>query len=103
MADKPVPQGPPVTFIDNPHAPEVFASDCCGFFRLEGNVVMAFESARVDHVTTPGPVNRVVIGRIVMPIGAAQRLALQLYDFLKNQGLDPGGSIKTEGDPSRPQ
>lgn len=78
-----------VTFVDNPHAPEVFASRCSGFFVRNGNVHLTFESERVNHVTSPGPVNRVVIARLILPISGAQELALGLYDFLKNQGLDP--------------
>ncbi len=80
---------PPVTFIDNPHAPEVFASDAVGFFRLADNVHITFATLRVNHVTSPGPVNRVVIARLVMPIQGAHGLAVGLYDFLKKQGIDP--------------
>src|SRR5215471_15861744 len=82
-------QAPPVTFVDNPHAPEVFSTDASGFLRLEGNIHITFEAPRVNHVSNPGPVNRVVIGRLVMPISGAQRLVLGLYDYLKKQGLDP--------------
>lgn len=79
----------PVQFIDNPQAPEFFSSDASGFFVHEGVVHITFESARVNHVTNPAPINRVVIGRLSMPVAAAQRLAVGLYDFLKKQGLDP--------------
>jgi hypothetical protein len=37
---------------------------------------------RVDHRTSPGPVNRVVIGRLVLPAQGAMGLATGLYDFL---------------------
>jgi hypothetical protein len=76
-----------VNFLDNPAAPDIFSSDATGFFVLEGNIIITFESARVNHSTSPGPINRVVIGRLVMPIPAAQRLALGLYDYLEKQGL----------------
>jgi hypothetical protein len=82
-------EAPPVGFIDSPHAPDVFADEATGFFVSGGCVRITFESVRVNHVTTPGPVNRVVIGRLVMPTSGAQRLAAGLYDFLKKQGLDP--------------
>lgn len=80
---------PPVHFIDNPHAPEVLATEAAGFWLNQGNVHITFESARIDHSTNPGPLNRVVIARLVMPIGGAQNLAAGLYDFLKSRGLDP--------------
>lgn len=74
---------PPVGFLDNPHAPEVFVDECTGFFVFNGCVRLTFESARVNHVTSPGPVNRVVVGRIVMPVGAAERLRDFLIESLK--------------------
>jgi hypothetical protein len=76
---------PPLTFIDNPHAPEVFADSATGFFNLAGNIRITFESLRVNHATTPGPINRVVMGRIVMPIDAAEALARGLLDFIHQQ------------------
>lgn len=87
-------QPPPVAFLDDPHAPEIFASGITGYFILNGNVVITFESARADHSASPGPVNRVVCARIVLPIGAAQDLALNLHDLLARQGLDPTAAAK---------
>lgn len=72
------------TFLDNPNAPDVFSTEATGFLVLEGNIGITFESSRVNYSTSPGPVSRVVIGRLVMPIPAAQRLALGLYDFLEH-------------------
>jgi len=78
-----------IGFIDNPQAPEVFATGVSGFWINGGNIHITFEAARVNHVTSPGPLNRVVIGRLVLPISGAQGLAAGLYDFLKSRGLDP--------------
>jgi hypothetical protein len=82
-------ESPKVEFIDNPHAPEVFASGVSGFLIGSGNIHITFESARVNHMAAPGPVSRVVIGRLIMPVAGAQALAAGLYDFLKQHGLDP--------------
>src|SRR4051812_6872148 len=83
---------PPVvndsSIIDNPHAPEVFAEGALGFFLKDGNVHVTFSAPRVDHRTSPGPINRVVVGRVVMPLAGAHGLALGLYDFLKKNGID---------------
>lgn len=79
----------PVLFIDNPHAPEVFASEASGFFFHNGNVHITFESPKADHSTPPGPVKRVVIARLIMPASGAQGLAVELYDFLKTKGFAP--------------
>lgn len=78
-----------INFIDNPHAPELFASETVGYFLHDGVIHITFASARVNHVTNPGPINRVVIGRVALPVSVAQALTLGLYDFLKSRGLDP--------------
>jgi hypothetical protein len=79
------PPSPPVNFIDNPHAPDVFADGVAGVFNFHGNIRITFESLRVNHTTAPGPVNRVVIGRLVMPMDVAERLARGLLDFITQQ------------------
>jgi hypothetical protein len=76
-------------FVDSPAAPEVFASEATGFFINQGNITVTFASTRADHSTSPGPLNRVVNLRVVLPASAAQSLALGLYDFLVSNGLDP--------------
>src|SRR5215471_20135320 len=47
-----------------------------GFFIHQGNLSITFSSARVDHRSDPGPVSRVVVGRVVLPVGAAAGLAV---------------------------
>jgi hypothetical protein len=86
---------PEVVFIDNPHAPEVFADAATGIAFLGGNIRLTFESLRVNHVTTPGPVNRVVMARLVMPIAAAEALQQLLSEYL--------GKLKAQADVSRAQ
>ena len=51
--------------IDNPLAPEFFADEATGFFIHQGNLSITFAAARVDHRSDPGPVSRVVVGRVV--------------------------------------
>ena len=76
---------PTVPFIHNPHSPDVFADAAAGFFNLNGNIRITFESLRADHVASPGPVARVVIGRLVMPLSAAEVMARGLLDFIDAQ------------------
>jgi hypothetical protein len=78
-----------VTFIDDPHAPDIFAGAATGFFNLGGVIMITLETPHVDHSSSPGPINRVVTGRLVMPLVGAQGLAVGLFNFLKSQGLDP--------------
>ncbi len=88
-------QGPAPTqtrtmhLIDDPMAPEVFASRCCGFSIGQGNVTLTFESVRCNHFDPNGAMNRVVIGRVVMPVAAAQALVLELNSSLAGSGLSP--------------
>lgn len=89
----------PVAFIDNPHAPDVFAANATGFFNLQGTIMITLETPHVNHETTPGPVNRVVVGRLVMPASGAYALAAGLFNFLKEQGFD---FSQDEGEAKKP-
>jgi hypothetical protein len=95
---------PDLPFVDAPHAPTVFVGECAGVFTFLGNVVLTFTTPAPDY-SEPGKnvINRVVNVRLAMPVATAQNLALSLYDFLKQHGLDPADTIQTAGDPSRPQ
>ena len=84
-----IPQTPPVHFVDNPHAPEVFADIATRFFLFNGNLRIAFESFRVNHETIPGPINRVVMARLVMPAEAAEGLAKGILAFLEKMRANP--------------
>jgi hypothetical protein len=42
-------EAPAVAFIDDPHAPEVFAPEAVGFFLNAGNVHVTFVSPRVNN------------------------------------------------------
>jgi hypothetical protein len=44
--------------IDNPHAPEFFATSCCGFSIGQGHVTLTFESARCNHFDPNCAMNR---------------------------------------------
>jgi hypothetical protein len=84
----------PINFIDNPHAPEVYVTGISGLFLSAGNIVITFESARIDHGQEPGPLNRVVIARAVFTAQAAQGLVLGLNQFLEQHGLSPSEAAK---------
>ena len=73
---------------DDPKAPELFATAATGFFNANGVISITLESARADHSKSPGPINRVVVGRLVMPAAGAQALAVGLFDFLEKQGFN---------------
>ena len=72
---------------DDPKAPEIYATAATGFFNANGMISITLESPRADHSKTPAPVNRVVVGRLVLPTAGAQALAVGLFDFLEKQGF----------------
>jgi hypothetical protein len=94
MANSAPPSLPPL--LDNPFADEFFADEATGFYVHQGNISITFSSARVDHRSNPGPVSRVVVGRVVLPITAAAGLAVGLYDFLRQMGIDPAGPVPNQ-------
>jgi hypothetical protein len=75
--------------IDDPTAPEFFASGCCGFSIGQGHVTLTFESVRCNHFDANGAMTRVVVGRVVMPVQAAQALVLELNNSLQRSGFSP--------------
>ncbi|WP_428970355.1 hypothetical protein ACQR50_07055 [Sphingomonas sp. Xoc002] len=72
-------------FIDNPFAPELFATGYAGIANMGGNIVLTLESARCDHGGAQPVVERVVVGRIAMTADAAHQLVAGLNDFLAQQ------------------
>jgi len=76
-----------ISFVDNPNAPELYASGATGFFVSNGAITITLESVRADHGPAAGPLSRVVVGRLVMPVAGAQGLAIGLFDFLEKQGF----------------
>lgn len=84
----------PIPLLDDPKAPVFFATDHIGLWLHEGVIQFSFETASVDHSASPGPINRQVSLRVAMPVGAAQRLYLGLFNFLKLQGLDPTPALQ---------
>ncbi len=76
---------PPIAFLDNPHAPDVYADAATGFAVFFDNIKITLEAGRVNHISSPGPITRVVIGRLVMPLSQAEALARGLLDFINQR------------------
>jgi len=69
--------------------PDVFADDAVMFDMVNGTIRITFGVMTATEPTPPSPVAMAVIGRLILPANAAQRLCLGLYDYLKKIGLDP--------------
>ncbi|MES1973104.1 MAG: hypothetical protein V4472_11645 [Pseudomonadota bacterium] len=76
-------------FIDNPFAPEIFATGFSGFANHNGVIVLTVESARCDHGRQEPVMERVVVGRLALTPQAAVSLVSGLNQFLEQQGLSP--------------
>ena len=74
----------PVTFIDNPHAPEIHATGFAGLWLHGGNLHVTLTAGRYDHGQNPGSINNVVNARIVMPIEQMKQLAEAVSMYLNN-------------------
>ena len=80
---------------ENLFAPEIFATEGTYFSLTGPNVTVSLTSLRWDNSCQPPVLKRVVVGRVVMPIAAAQSLTVTLYDHLAKHGhevqrpLDP--------------
>ena len=92
MYPHPTPSVPP-PIVDNPFAPEIFATGFAGLANLSGVIVLTLESARCDHTRQPPGIDRVVVGRIALTSSAAQDLVAGLNQFLEQQGLSPSKAI----------
>lgn len=73
--------------------PDVFADEVIGFENINGTIRIRFAVASPSEPVPPAPVQLEIIGRLIMPTAGAQKLCLALYDFLKNQGLDPSALV----------
>jgi hypothetical protein len=76
-------------YVDDLHAPQVFADDVSGYWVSAGCIHITLDASRVDHSSDRCLVNRVAALRLTLPIPIAQVLAVSLYDFLKQRGLAP--------------
>jgi hypothetical protein len=72
----------PVVLVDNLGAPDVFADSCIAAFLTNGNVHMTFTSRRCDYTKQPNVFSDLVIGRLVMPLAAAENMAQFLGNFV---------------------
>lgn len=88
----------PSGFIDIPAAtPEIFADAAVNFQLLNGVVKIALGSVRIVPGKSAESADRVVVGRVVTSVRAAQRLAFELSEFLKKQGFEmPPSAEKTK-------
>lgn len=82
-------KGPSIALVDDPHAPEIFASDASGFLNISGSIVITLEATKSNYSGESPDLTRHVVGRLIMPAPSAHALASGLYAYLKSIGFDP--------------
>lgn len=76
------------SYVDDQHAPEVFASGVAGMAFDGPNIHITFFSTRVNHGTSPGPLKNVVTARVVVPVAVAAQLGVDLREFASSAKLN---------------
>lgn len=77
--------------IHNPYSQDIYADAAVGFFTYNGNMRITLESVRSDYTQEPISTDRVVVGRLVMPVAAAEALAKGILDQLERLKSSPAG------------
>jgi hypothetical protein len=80
--------------VSNPFAPDVFADDAVGFEIINDTVRISFGVVKMADPVPPCENQMVVIGRLVLPVGGAQRLAVALHSALTQKGFDPSATVR---------
>lgn len=86
-----MPTGQPPRFVENLHAPEIFADACVGVFLQNGFIHLTFASFRTDYSTQPNTSNAVVMARLVIPVDAADNMQQFLAKFLSDMNAQAAG------------
>lgn len=76
-----------VPIVANSFAPDVLADEALGFELINGTIRITFAVVKMSDGAPPSDVELQVIGRLVMGIGPAQRLAEGLFDYMKQRNL----------------
>jgi hypothetical protein len=72
-----------IPIVANPDGPDIFADGAVGAFLTNGNVHITLVARRCDYSSQPSTLSDVVIGRLVMPLPAAEKMASFLGDCLE--------------------
>lgn len=82
-----------VALVGDFSTPDFFADESILFDLVNGTVRITFAVARNETPMAGTRQALVAIGRLVMGVEGAQRLALGLFDYLKQQGHDPRAMV----------
>lgn len=75
--------------VHNPFSQDIYADAAVGFFTYNGNMRITLESVRSDYTQEPIATDRVVVGRLVMPVAAAEAMAKGILEQLERLKTEP--------------
>jgi hypothetical protein len=87
--------------VANPFEHDVFADEAVAFNHINGTIRINFAVVKAQEAAPPSANQFVGVGRLVMPLGGAQRLCLGLYNYLKKVGHDPFELISNRETPEK--
>ena len=74
--------------------PDFFADEAITFDFVNDTIRITFAVAKAQSPVEGSPQALVATGRLIMPLGSAQRLSLSLHDCLIKRGLDPSAAVR---------
>jgi hypothetical protein len=84
--------------VHNPFSQDIYADAAVGFVTYNGNMRITLESVRSDYTQEPIATDRVVVGRLVIPVAAAEALAkgiLEQVERLRTEsGVQPPATVQ---------
>ncbi|HWK35130.1 hypothetical protein [Sphingomonas sp.] len=79
--------------VSHPHIGDIFADEAIAFDHRDGTVRVTLATKKMVDPAPPSQLQFVVVNRLVMTVPGAQRMVLALFDYLKQQGLDPAAVV----------
>ena len=80
---QPAEQQKRLPIVDNPSAPDLYADEAIGFLLANNMVRITLASVKADHSKNPSTNSCVVLGRLVMPVAAAESLHKMLGQMIE--------------------
>ena len=65
-----------IPVVSNPHVPDIFCDEAFAFDHISGTIRISLGSLKMSEPAAPSPPHLVTVGRLVMTVPGAQRLAL---------------------------
>ena len=85
--------------VKGPVVPDVFADEALSFELVNGTIRIGFSSVQMIDAAAPSDVQHVLIGRLIMPVDSATRMAIMLNSYLESHGVNLKDAIPDASGP----